>query len=363
MFRRFRTRVLPDRLLVVDTVRRVLHRPSPRDLERLLDGDREAQLGLLGEEAVAAALVALERPAVDRRGLLRSTSLAGTTGIVSVVLPCAAAASSVDGVATGVGFTTSVTFTETDSTGGVLGTFAPSAATGSSVQVVAEGAAGATAVSGGHAPGRGRRVGVNLDRAALVTLTTSLGVAALEIRSSANVNGTTITGGGGDGGQGVALLAGSVALVVAGGGGGAGLDGDGGDADAAAATFTNASGGTLTGGSPPSDGTGGGAGVASGAWFSTGSGEPGRSSPANGTPARGGIDNQGNGAGGGGFGGGGSGGFGTVRLEDSSTVVRATGGGGGGSYVDATNRVGTATLGHSARTALQRCALTIFYDP
>ena len=65
--------------------------------------------------------------------------------------------------------------------------------------------------------------------------------------------------------------------------------------------------------------------------------------------------NRGAGAGGGGTGG--------QATESAPTyVARATGGGGGGSYVHPTYRVGTATLGYSSRTILERCSLTVYFN-
>lgn len=362
MRRRIFTRVRRHQLLISDADRRVIHRPSPRDVERILDGDVDAHLAIIGEEAVESAVTALNRRSVDRRALVRNAALAGTTGIVSFSLPRAAVASSVGGAPTGEGFSTSATFTETDANGGTIGFITPGDYVGSTIQVVAEGAAGGSDVNGAHAGGRGRRVGLNLDRAALVSLVAANFSSSLSVVSNSGEGGTTATGGGGIGGQAVAVLVGSTVVVVAGGGGGAGLSSRGGDADAAGEAFTNAGGGTLTGGQPPSNGTGGASGVAAGSWFSTSTGVSGLSSPTSGTPIRGGFDNKGNGSGGAGYGGGGTGGAAQDQYDGASYPIRATGGGGGGSYVNPTYRVGSATLGYSTRSVTQRCSLTVYFN-
>lgn len=343
------------RLLIRDGERRAVHRVSPRDVERALDGHTDDLVEILGEEAVDVGLSAVRRSPVGRREVLGNTALAGVSGIMTVWLPSSAVASSVGGAPTGEGFAETLTYTETDANAGSLAFLTPSSWIGDTFQVVAEGAAGGSHTNGLHAPGRGRRVGANLDRAALAGST-------LRVSTSGVTSGETVTGGGGNGGQAIALVigvSGGTALVVAGGGGGSGPDGAGGDADSNAETFTYAS-GSLTGGSAASGGTGGAGGSATGTWASVSTSYRGLDSPTDGIPTRGGYEqNSGGGAGGGGYGGGGTGG----RANEASTLtVRATGGGGGGSYVNPTYRVGSATFGYSTRSQSQRCSLTFYYN-
>ena len=239
--------VRAGRLVVVDPCRRAVHRISSRDAERALDGEADGMLGVLGEEVTGVGLAALERDPIGRRRVTEDTALAGLTGIVTMWLPSAASESSVGGAPTGEGFARSVTYTATDADGGTLSVLDPGGWTGDTFQVVAEGAGGGQHTNGVHAPGRGRRVGVNLDRTALAT-------ASLVVVANAHAAGATVAGGGGNGGQAVALrIVDGATLLVAGGGGGAGQDGAGGDADSDAGSVTSAN-GSLSGGAAPTGG-------------------------------------------------------------------------------------------------------------
>ncbi len=363
--RRFRAVIRRDELHVHDLADRAVHRLAPEDVVRVLDGDRQDHIQILGEEAVESGLRALARDRIGRRAVVTNGALAATTGIFTLWLPGSASAASLDVAAEGTDFASSASLTATNSNGGTLGFITLTGYTGSLLQIVVEATAGGRASNMTLDPGRGRRIAANYDLAALKTAASSL-----EVTYSSNYGGVQSAGGGGDGGQAIAVTTGSsggnAIVVMAGAGGGAGLDSPGGDGDATGGSYTNPDGGIITGGAPGSGGPGGASGTQTGTWVGPaevidpsgqsypGAGEPGR--PAGVTPW-----NLEYGSGGGGFG---AGGFGARAVENvgGSNVVQSTGGGGGGSFVNTSYRVGYVLAGYSTRSISERCRVTWYYN-
>jgi hypothetical protein len=362
--RRFRATIRRERLLIHDQLGRAVHRLAPEDVVRVLDGDRQDHLEILGEEAVESGVRALERDRIGRRTVVANGALAATAGIVTLWLPGAASAASLDVAAVGTNFDRTLTFTATSGNAGTIGYVTNiDTASGSFIQIVAEASAGGRATDQIYEPGRGRRIAANYDRAALVAADDYL-----EVTFSNNFNGSTAPGG--DGGQSIAVMAGDKSaqriVVMAGAGGGAGTAAPGGDGDAAGGSYTNEAGGVVTGGSPGSGGTGGVSGFESGDGWSGGTiptWDPGRDYLFGGIFEPAGVQttNQSHGRGGGGYGAGGFGGVG-VETTESGNVARGGGGGGGGSFVNPAYRVGLVQTGYSTRTIDQRCTVTVYLD-
>ena len=336
-----------------------IHRPSPEDAVRMLDGDDIDHVEILGEEAVDAAVRALETDRIGRRTVVTNGALAATTGIFTLWLPGSAMAASLDVAAEGTDFASTSSLTATNSNAATMGFIPIDGYSGSLLQIVVEATSGGLASTLTYDAGRGRRIADNYDLAVLQGVTSDL-----EVRSGSNFNGGTTSEGGGDGGQAVAVMASSSSIVVmAGGGGGAGTDAVGGDADGTGGSYTNPAGGIITGGSPGSDGSGGIGGSASGSWVSgpaDGPRQSGLDYPGGG-PAGVMTSNLAGGLGGGGYGGGGEGGRG-VEFVDSTNVARGAGGGGGGSFVNPAYRVGFVASGFSTRSIPQRCRVTWYFN-
>jgi hypothetical protein len=317
----------PDGIRALDPERGVVHRILPADARGIASGHAHSLANHLRPEVLEGVVQAVARPRWDRRRVLHSSAALASAGISSVLLPSAAAASSVGGVAFGAGFASSFEATPTDlsdlsSTSG--GGTAYASAYGqwvvpagvSLIQIIATGTSGGLAGIGGTPSPSPYSGGVGSGAQAVGTFSVTPGH-TLVVAFSGSQNRSSVAGGYGGSAAGVGDIGTGTSgswLIVAGGGGGGGQGG----VSSNTPTYANVAGlytRDYRGGDGGDAGTGGGA-----APGLTGSGADAGA-------------NVGTGGGGGTLVAGGAGGTGSAA------------GGGGGSSQGPTSAAGTTSLG------------------
>lgn len=366
VFRRIRIEWAGADLLALDPSAGRVHRISAADVGELRAGRWEPYERSLAPEVLDAVLAALGRPRWDRRRILNATGALAGAGITTLLLPSAAEAASLFGVAFGTGYTTgTTTFVASDGTGmtdasvSYLTWQVPVGI--SEVQVVAWGTSGGVArqVGKGDSPNSGTPGrGVYAVGSFTVTAGQNLVIAFSDARQS------TTSYGGGTGGQAVGvgdLSGGSTGdwLIVAGGGGGGGeagynvnsggfyytdatyAGGDGGDAGIGGSAGAGSAGtgtrGTTAGGGGGTLAAGGAESAGATAVAGDGGSNTGPTSSSTTTSlGLGGVrpstESSGGAGGGGYFGGGGAG--------NGTNGTACGGGGGGSSYLNTGKRAG-----------------------